>query len=101
MQAVSRRSFLSLADLSKREFADLLERTGVLKENILKKASGNLLARQKVNCCSGLVTILGATLCRLGNRLSIVLHFLRPLLEALSSLPNLFTSRCIMEGRVR
>src|SRR5208283_2046826 len=45
---VSRRSFLSVADLSKREFADLLERTRVLKENILRKASGNLLEKRVI-----------------------------------------------------
>jgi len=48
LQAVSRRSFLSVADLSKREFADLLERTMVLKENILRKASGNLLEKKVI-----------------------------------------------------
>lgn len=45
---MSRRSFLSVADLSKREFADLLERTRVLKENILRKASGNLLEKKVI-----------------------------------------------------
>ena len=48
MQAVARRSFLSVADLSKREFADLLERTRVLKENILRKASGKLLEKKVI-----------------------------------------------------
>jgi ornithine carbamoyltransferase len=37
-----------VADLSKREFADLLERTRVLKENILRKASGNLLEKKVI-----------------------------------------------------
>jgi len=37
-----------VADLSKREFADLLERTRVLKENILRKASGKLLEKKVI-----------------------------------------------------
>jgi ornithine carbamoyltransferase len=48
MQAESRRSFLSVADLSKREFVDLLERTRVLKEHILRKASGNIFEKKVI-----------------------------------------------------
>jgi len=45
---VSPRSILSVADLSKREFADLLERTRVLKENIVKRSSGNILEKKVI-----------------------------------------------------
>src|SRR5271157_785824 len=48
MQVGSRRSFLSVADLSKREFADLLERTGALKESIARKSSGNILEKKVI-----------------------------------------------------
>ncbi|MFI5450231.1 MAG: ornithine carbamoyltransferase [Candidatus Bathyarchaeia archaeon] len=45
---MSRRSFLSVADLSKREFADLLERTGALKESIARRSSGNILEKRVI-----------------------------------------------------
>jgi len=48
MQVGSRRSFLSVADLSKQEFADLLERTGALKESIARRSSGNILEKKVI-----------------------------------------------------
>jgi len=48
MQAVSSRSFLSVADVSKVEFAGLLERTKVLKRSISKREAGNLLSQKVV-----------------------------------------------------
>ena len=48
MQAVSNRSFVSVADVSKGEFASLLERTKALKESILKREAGNLLSKKVV-----------------------------------------------------
>ncbi|HYW00016.1 MAG TPA: ornithine carbamoyltransferase [Candidatus Acidoferrum sp.] len=48
MQVGSRRSFLSVADLSKQEFADLLERTRTLKESIARRSSGNILEKKVI-----------------------------------------------------
>jgi len=45
---MSARSFLSVADVSKVEFAGLLDRTKVLKESILKREAGNLLPKKVV-----------------------------------------------------
>ncbi|MGO9644986.1 MAG: ornithine carbamoyltransferase [Candidatus Bathyarchaeia archaeon] len=45
---MSGRSFLSVADLSKREFSDLLERTRVLKESIASRSSGNILDKRVI-----------------------------------------------------
>ena len=45
---MSGRSFLSVADLSKREFSDLLERTRVLKESIASRSSGNILEKRVI-----------------------------------------------------
>ncbi len=45
---MSRKSFLSVADLSEREFADLLERTGALKENIARRSPGNILEKRVI-----------------------------------------------------
>ena len=45
---MSIRSFLSVADVSKVEFAGLLERTKVLKESISKREAGNLLSQKMV-----------------------------------------------------
>jgi len=44
----SHRSYLSVADLTKREFADLLERTRILKEGILRGSEGNLLEKKVI-----------------------------------------------------
>jgi len=46
--AMSGRSFLSVADLSKREFSDLLERTRILKESIASRSSGNILEKRVI-----------------------------------------------------
>ena len=45
---MSARSFLSVADVSKVEFAGLLDRTKVLKESILKREAGTLLPKKVV-----------------------------------------------------
>lgn len=47
-QPGSCRSYLSVGDLSKREFADLLQRTKVLKKSILRKSAGNVLGKKVV-----------------------------------------------------
>jgi len=48
LKAGSVRSFLSVADVSKVEFAGLLERTKALKEGILKRQTGSLLSQKVV-----------------------------------------------------
>ena len=48
MQAISHKSFLSVADLNKREFTDLLERTRVLKESIVRRSSGSILEKKVI-----------------------------------------------------
>ena len=48
MQTLSIRSFLSVTDVSKFEFAGLLERTKALKESILKREAANLLSQKVV-----------------------------------------------------
>jgi len=42
----SHRSYLSVGDLSNREFADLLERAKVLKEGIPRRSAGNILGKK-------------------------------------------------------
>jgi len=48
LKAGTARSFLSVADVSKVEFAGLLERTKALKESILKRETGSLLSQKVV-----------------------------------------------------
>jgi ornithine carbamoyltransferase len=45
---MSHKSFLSVADLNKREFTDLLERTRVLKESIVRRSSGSILEKKVI-----------------------------------------------------
>jgi len=44
----SRRSYLSVADLSKHEFADLLERTKILKDGMLRGSLGQVLDKRVI-----------------------------------------------------
>jgi len=48
IMGASRRSYLSVADFSKHEFAELLERTKILKEGILKRSFANVLEKKVI-----------------------------------------------------
>jgi len=48
MQGVLHRSFLSVADLNRSEFTDLLERTRALKQSMIRRASGNILEKKVI-----------------------------------------------------